>query len=749
MTRSAFRPTTISIGALAVSLLSSTGALAQSAPAIGGQVNGSDSQEIVVTGDRNNRLGTDVVQSGSFRNAKILDTPLTVAVIPSALLKAQQAVDLIDAVRNTPGVSLNSVGPSTYNNITIRGIAVDTRSSYKLDGTLNILSSTAFPLEDKDRVEILKGASALYYGFSPPSGIVNLVMKRPTPQFMAAVDVFGDSNGGYGGHVDVGNTVGIFGYRVNLLAAHQDTGIQFARGDRYLISGAFDLKPTDKLTITVDNEYFTKSIVEPAVFNLPNGVTAVPSLQYLDPKKNIGGMNWDTNKTEEINNLVKAVYKFNSDWDITGHWGRSHLIRFRYNPGFVPGQPTNKANVPLSGQCAAGGAATLAQYYASLNPADPTFGAGCVRYGATIQTAGYENIDYSAEVHGVIHTGIVTNSVLLGASRSLRTLAGSPATPRIMVASNYVTPTIIAAPGVPLGTRPIPSQIDDQGAYAFDQLKVHDFLQLLGGVRFSNYSDTGATNANVKTPYTAKPVSWSGGFLIKPVEWVSGYGTYIQGVEENSVGSNNVDNALQVFAPISSTLYEGGLKIQPRKNLLIQLSYFDIKRVGAYNERNLPGTNILHGYADATQTDRGFEGSVTGYVTKDLAVNAALTFLKARTYQAANPASLHTRPNGTPNNSWSVFGEYTLSWLNPGLKVSAGAYHTGSQALDDTNNIIISGYTTFDVGASYEFKVNGHTLTARVNGQNITNKRYWAAVASGSLAESLPGIVKFSLSTAF
>jgi iron complex outermembrane receptor protein len=697
-----------------------------------------DQGEIVVTGERNNQLGTDVVQSGSFRNAKILDTPMTVAVIPGALLKAQQAVDLIDAVRNTPGVSLNGVGPATYNNITIRGISVDTRSSYKLDGTLNILSSTAFPLEDKDRVEVLKGASALYYGFSPPSGIINLVMKRPTPQFSASVDAFGDDNGGYGGHIDVGNTVGIFGYRVNLLAAHQDTGIQFAKGDRYMVSGAFDVKPTDKLTITLDNEYFTKSIVEPAVFIIPNSATAVPNLKYLNPKHNIGGLNWDINKTEEINNLAKVVYKFNSDWDVTGHYGRSHLSRIRYNPGFLPGA----ASTPN------------AAYYASLDPSSPTFGAGQIRWTSALNAVGlpdtsqyaeYENIDYSAEIHGVIRTGIVTNNVLVGASRSLRSLAGTPATPRTTKTSNYLNPVNYANPNESRGLLPIPSHIDDRGVYAFDRLSIHEFVQLLGGVRLSDYSDTGATNASVKTPYKAKPTSWSGGFLLKPVNWVSGYGTYIQGVEENSIGSNNVDNALQVFAPIHSTLYEGGLKLQPRKNLLVQLSYFDIKRVGAYNERNLPGTSILHGYADATQTYRGFEGSVTGYITKDIALNAAVTFLKARTYQADNPASLHTRPNGTANNTWSLFGEYTLSWLDPGLKVSAGAYHTGNQALDDTNKVIIPGYTTFDVGASYAFQLDGHTVTARVNGQNITNKRYWATVSAGTLAESLPGVVKFSL----
>ena len=739
---------TLMTGAAALSIAVALPAVAQSAPqqaapapAQSAAPAADDTQDIVVTGERANRFGTDTVQSGSFRNAKVLDVPMTVAVIPDAVIKSQQAIDLIDAVRNTAGVSSSGVGPASYNNITIRGIAVDTRSSYKMNGTLNILSSTSFPLEDKDRVEVLKGASAIYYGFSPPSGIVNLVMKRPTKDPLFEVDGFGDANGGYGGHVDIGNTIGIFGYRLNLLAAHMDTGIQYAQGSRYLASGTFDIKPTDKLTLSADLEYFRKQIIEPTTFIIPNGATAIPNVALLDPSKNIGGLDWDTNDTEEFNYLGKAVYQFNHDWDISGYYGRSHLTRYRYNAGFVPGVPTNGAGVVTPG----GTTVTNANYLAAIDPNNPAYGSGSVRFGSQIQSAGYENIGYSLELHGKITTGDISNNILVGASRSLRSLAGSPATPRTVpkVITNFNDPVLIPMPIETRGTRPPVSIVDDKGVYAFDQLSYKDIVTLSGGVRASNYRDDGSTNAITKTPYQVKPVAFSGGALVKPMKWVSIYGTYIQGLEANGIPAAQDDNGTSVLPPVYSTLYEGGIKLQPRHDLLIQLSYFDIKRLGALSERILPGTTTQHAFADATQTYRGFEGSITGYVTKDLALNAALTFLKARTQ--INPAVPATRPGGTPNNSWSLSGEYTTSWLDPKLKVSAGVYHTGTQAVDDTNKAFTPAYTTFDVGASYDLTIAGHDVTARVNGQNITNKHYWAAVGAGTLAESLPAVVKFSL----
>lgn len=728
-------------GAAALSIVGAMPVFAQAAaPAQPAAQPADDSNgDIVVTGERANRFGTDTVQSGSFRNAKVLDTPMTVAVIPDAVIKSQQAIDLIDAVRNTAGVSSSGVGPSSYNNITIRGIAVDTRSSYKMNGTLNILSSTSFPLEDKDRVEVLKGASAIYYGFSPPSGIVNFVMKRPTRELFLQVDGFGDSNGGYGGHFDVGNTVGIFGYRLNLVAAHIDTGVQYAQGNRYVASGTFDLHPTDKLTLTADLEYFRKKIIEPTTFIIPNGTTAIPNVALLDPSKNIGGLTWDTNDTEEFNYLGKAVYQFNHDWDVSAYYGRSHLTRYRFNPGFAPGTPPNLPN----GQPNLGANASATNYLAAIDPTNADYGKGQVRFGQTIQSAGYENIGYSFEIHGRITTGDFSNNILVGASRSLRSLAGSPATPRTTLLQNFNNPILIAQPVEPRGTRPPVSVVDDKGLYAFDQLSYRDIVTLSGGVRASDYKDDGSTNAITKTPYRVKPVAFSGGVLVKPVKWASLYGTYIEGLEANGIPASQDDNALTVLPPVSSTLYEGGVKLQPRKDLLIQLSYFDIKRFGALSERLLPGTTTQHAYADATQTYRGFEGSVSGYVTPDLAINAALTFLKART--ATNPALTPTRPGGTPNNSWSLSGEYRLSWLTPKLKVSGGVYHTGTQAVDDTNNAFTPAYTTFDLGASYEFDIAGHQMIARVNGQNITNKHYWAAVGAGTLAESLPSVVKFSL----
>src|ERR1044072_5361365 len=121
-------------------------------------------EEVVVTADRQGSYSADLVQAGSFRGARQLDTPLTINVIPDALIRSQQAQGLLDALRNTAGVSPSQTSTTVYSNIAIRGINVENRSNYRLNGILPIVNLVDLPLEDKDRVEVLKGASALYYG---------------------------------------------------------------------------------------------------------------------------------------------------------------------------------------------------------------------------------------------------------------------------------------------------------------------------------------------------------------------------------------------------------------------------------------------------------------------------------------------------------------------------------------------------------------------------------------------------------
>src|SRR5262249_18222394 len=138
--------------------------------------------------------------------------------------------------------------------------------NYRLDGILPVINLIDLPLEDKERVEALKGASALYYGFTAPSGVINMTMKRPPSSPLAVVSGFGNDHGEISGHVDSGNTWGKVGARLNAVRGSVDSGIDHTHGDRTLLATALDLQVSDSLKLMFDGEYVEKNVNEPGVF---------------------------------------------------------------------------------------------------------------------------------------------------------------------------------------------------------------------------------------------------------------------------------------------------------------------------------------------------------------------------------------------------------------------------------------------------------------------------------------------------
>jgi iron complex outermembrane recepter protein len=101
-----------------------------------------------------------------------------------------------------------------------------------------------------------------------------------------------------------------------------------------------------------------------------------------------------------------------------------------------------------------------------------------------------------------------------------------------------------------------------------------------------------------------------------------------------------------------------------------------------------------------------------------------------------------------PRFSGLLFAEYRVPQIE-GLRVSGGLFRVGRRAVNALNQGYAPGYTTFDLGMRYAFGLPGNRTIARVYGENVTGKRYWAATGSSLLAQGLPTTVKFSLSTAF
>ncbi|MCF5227446.1 TonB-dependent receptor, partial [Pseudomonas syringae] len=68
--------------------------------------------------------------------------------------------------------------------------------------------------------------------------------------------------------------------------------------------------------------------------------------------------------------------------------------------------------------------------------------------------------------------------------------------------------------------------------------------------------------------------------------------------------------------------------------------------------------------------------------------------------------------------------EYDINQM-PGLAMTGGAFFTGKQYTDQSNENDLPSFTTFDAGARYRMRVSENDLTLRVNVSNLANKEYW------------------------
>jgi len=110
----------------------------------------------------------------------LVDTPQTISVIKKEIMQEQGAVNIMEALRNTPGITMqlgengNTAAGDTFQ---MRGFAAQT--SIFVDGVrdLGAVTRDTFNIE---QLEVVKGPAGADIGRGASSGYINLVTKLPT-----------------------------------------------------------------------------------------------------------------------------------------------------------------------------------------------------------------------------------------------------------------------------------------------------------------------------------------------------------------------------------------------------------------------------------------------------------------------------------------------------------------------------------------------------------------------------------------
>ena len=685
--------------ALSLAAIPLSPVLAQTAPA--------ELAPVDVIGERAGSYKSNSVQVGTFRDLAPLDVPQTSNVVTREVLDAQAASSLFGALRNTAGVTRSQLSGSTYDNIAIRGILVENRGNYRLNGSLPIINLIDVPLENKERVEVLKGASSLYYGFVPPSGIVNLVTKRAGRQDVTDFTLTANQYGGASVHADIGRRFGDaqqFGARVNLAEGREDTGIANYGGSRQLASAAFDFRASRDLVFKLDLEHYRKTVSEQAAIRIPgaaNGRISLPGVP--DNRQNLAA-EWQKYDAQAINLLFRTDYSINDNWSLLLEAGKARTERDRHFSEF-------------RSYSLASGDGTLLNY----------FGRG--------QT--YDNENYRAEVTGRLATGPLAHEVSLGYNLNRRgSASGASATP-VGVAQNLYDPVPIARLSPAYTVPSARSDIRDAGWYLSDRIQISERWQAMAGLRSSSYR-----SASASSRYEADDVTPSLSLMFKPSPKTSVYASYIEGLEESGQAPLNRANAGEWLAPAVARQKEIGVKAEVAQGVLLQAAWFDIRRPSTTVDAN--NRFVLNGLAEY----KGVELAASGEISRDLSVIASALFLDASQRNAQNPATFDKTPENTPRRTASLFAEYRLRQV-PGLAVSGGLFYVGSRPVNNENQASIGGYATLSLGARYTARIAGKPTTFQAVLDNATDRNYWSAAGNGYIGVGAPRTLRLLARVSF
>ncbi|WP_426190995.1 TonB-dependent siderophore receptor [Massilia sp. DWR3-1-1] len=678
--------------------------------------------EVIIKGEKANPA--DRASIGGFGEASVLQTPVSITVVDQQKLQDFSIRNATEAMIFDASVSdaYNAIGYAE--NFSIRGFNLDNTSSYRKDG-LAIPGDTQIPLENKERIEVLKGLAGLQAGVAAPGGIINFVTKRPTNTDLRTATVEVRERGTVYGAVDVGGRFEDrrFGYRINAAAEKLRSYVKGADGERQFVAAAFDWQISPDALLQVDADYQHKSQLTAPGYQLIAGV-ALPS--NISQTLLLNDQPWarpvDTRST---NVGARFSYRFNETLDaevaINKHWfKRDDYTAFPYGcsnegAGFYPGFCSN-------------GDYDVYDYQSA---------------GETKTPLGAE-----AQLHAKFATGAVSHQLTAGMSIFTRQDKAGDYVYDYAGYSNIYHPLVTApAPGKPVtGAAYLRRRENERAVYVQDIAALTGQLKLYTGLRYvelkrDEFVAKRLPYAHSEDHYVLPTVALQ--YSLTP-DW-NVYVSATHGLEHGGVAPLKTAREGTALAPSRSKQFEAGVKGAIGNGTTLAVSAFDIRRSHEF-------TNADNLYVRAgDERHRGIEANIEGRAGADLRYGASLLALQTRQSGTGVADFDGKRVTDVPDFKSSAWLDYTLPQL-PALKLNALWRYSGSKSFDAANTVNVPAYHLFDAGAAWSTRLAGKHTTVRLQVVNLFDKFYWRDVTpalGGYLLTGTPRTLRLSAQVDF
>jgi iron complex outermembrane receptor protein len=594
---------------------------------------------------------------------------------------------------------------------------------------MTIAGEQDVPLENKERVEFLKGIAGVESGVASGGGLINYVTKMPA--LVKAVDMATDHRGSSYGAVDLGHLFGSrkqVGARVNLAGEQIMSYVDDANGWRAMGAGAADWKISPKSILKGDFEYQHKVERSVCGYQLLGGTT-VPDLSQVHPSTMLGEQSWALPNTfDTINTGARLDYDLPHAWRAFAAASYSHSL-IDDNVVYAYGCYNETECVP--------GSSTLPWFFAP----DGTYDIYDYR------NPGELRIDAQAEaiVTGHIKTGSITHDLTGGGELFLRSvqLPGAPPANAPDNIQNGAVYTYVGSENIYQPIAPFPMEIDqitgtpDQAgpralsednhqsaAVVQDRIHIPGRIQLLAGGRFDSvrdHNDSGATITGAPD-FTDRTI-WLPQYAVtfNPLASLTFYGNY--GVLLSLGPQAPFWAGGYYLPPFFTRQVEVGAKYKPGQRILLTTALFHM-RAPFFYPKEIDDQGDQSFVSEGRETHDGIEVNAEGKATNWLRLTASAAAIRALSDDTGTLAYDNKQVLNVPHLRTSLFADLLLPHAR-GLHLMPGWGYTGRKEATRDDAVSVPGYNLFNLGARYTPGGEQGKITLRLYADNITDKRYW------------------------
>lgn len=631
--------------------------------------------EILVKEVRQRDYVAETSSSGTKTETLQRDIPQTVNVVTQQLIRDQAAVSLQDVLRNVPGVGF-SHGDGQRDQVTIRGF--NAIADQFIDGFRD--DALYFrDLSNIERIEVLKGPSAMLYGRGSSGGLINRITKKPQAGTFGDVTlnvgsfarrrVSADANTQAGEHV-----------AMRMTGAFEDSGSyrdqQFL--DRYTFAPSVSVQLGAQTTLLLQGDHaFDKRVTDFGIPSFNGRPVDVPIGTYYgsgDARRD------DTTTTEVSSGTATLNHRFNDALSIRNatRYYTYHLDRNNTLPGGTVNTAAltvgrNRGNITRQENGWSNQTDLIFKNTLGGFKQDWLFGLEFAHQNKFAAFANQANID---------SVSIFNPGGKVAPPISAATLAGNAAIPS-------------------------DTALDVYGLYAQNQITVAPEWKVVAGVRYDSFKQA-TTFRRTLASLSRTDQAWSprAGLIWQPSETASFYLSYSKSfqpsAESFALANNNADRAPETTRNLEIgtklDFWEGALSVT---GALFNVDRTNIKTIDPANPTRL--INV------GEQRTNGLELTANGHLPLGLDLFAGYAYLDAQiTKSTATLNSPQTpvvaipvegkQPSLTPKHSAFVWAVKELGY---GFSAGGGVNYVGNRFASQTNAVVLPSYVTADLAMFY------------------------------------------------